>query len=77
MTNESLTAYLRRNLLGRGATPNDVARQLGITRPALDNLLNGGGLSVPVALKLEAVCGMSARDLLIRQVDEQIAARHR
>lgn len=73
MPDESVADYLRRNLLGRGARKSDVARLLGTTRPALDNILNGGGLSVPMALKLEAVFGLSARDLLVRQVDQRIA----
>jgi plasmid maintenance system antidote protein VapI len=74
MTDESLANYLRRNLLGRGGTPNEIAQRLGVTRPALDTLLNGGGLSIPMALKLEAVFGLPARDLLIQQLDRQIAA---
>lgn len=57
-----------------GLTVTEMAIRLGITRPPMSNMLNGtAGLSIPLALKIELVFGLNARELLIMQLDEQIA----
>lgn len=70
-----LAEQLRRALIvDTGRTVTDVAKQIGIGRSALSNTLNGNAeLSIELALRLENIFGMNARDLLIEQMDEKIA----
>ena len=71
-----LAAVLMARVTGdRDLSVTEAAALLGIGRPALSNVLNGNaGLSIPLALAIERHLGASARDLLILQLDEQIAA---
>jgi addiction module HigA family antidote len=55
-------------------TVTEVAHKLGMSRPALSNVVNGNAaLSVELALKLEKRFGMNATRLLYAQLKEQIA----
>lgn len=57
-----------------GLTVTGMALRVGITRPPLSNMLNGTAtLSIPLALKIEREFGLNARELLIMQLDEEIA----
>lgn len=73
---ETLVAYIRRHTLeARGLTMGALADRLHITRPALSNVLNANAaLSIPLALRIELEFGLKARDLLIRQLDEELLA---
>lgn len=66
---------LRRELLEKhGFSVTRLAGELEITRPALSNVLNGNAaLSIQLALKVEQRFQISARDLLISQLDEDLA----
>lgn len=60
---------LRAIVLRRGETVTQVAKLLGITRPALSKVLNGkADLSMDLAIKIEYVFQYSALQLLYRQV---------
>jgi plasmid maintenance system antidote protein VapI len=57
-----------------GLSVTDAAKKLEIGRPALSNVLNGNAsLSIDLALKIENVFGLDARELLIKQVNEGLA----
>ena len=59
----------------RDKTVTEVAKELKMSRPCFSNVVNGNAsLSVELALKIERTFGLDARKLLIRQLDEQIAA---
>lgn len=65
----SLGPHIRHHILPRGLSVSDAARQLGVGRPALSNLLNGKALlSRSMALKLQEQFGADAEDL-VRQQD--------
>jgi len=56
-----------------GRTVTELAGMLGMSRPALSNVLNGNAeLSMELALKLEEKFGMDASKLLINQLGEQL-----
>jgi plasmid maintenance system antidote protein VapI len=56
-------------------TVTKMAAALDLTRPSFSNVINGNtSLSVPLALRIERRFGLNARDLLIAQLDEDIAA---
>ena len=60
--------YIRQHVLPQGMTVTDAAKQLGVGRPALSNLLNGrAALSPAMALRLEKAFGADRQDLLDRQ----------
>ena len=60
--------YIRQHVLPQGVTVTDAAKQLGVGRPALSNLLNGrAALSPDMALRLEKAFGANRQDLLNRQ----------
>lgn len=72
---ESIGPYIRDRILPVGLSVSAAARQLGVGRPALSNLLNGkASLSQDMALKLERTFGADADDLIRRQAEagEQI-----
>jgi plasmid maintenance system antidote protein VapI len=72
---KTVAERLQHALLRNGATVTDVAKALVIGRPALSNVLNGNAaLSIPLALKIEAVFGLKARALLVAQLDQNIGA---
>lgn len=57
-----------------GRSVTDLAGHLGISRPALSNVLNGNAdLSMELALKIETAFGLKARKLLRAQLDERLA----
>lgn len=67
--------YIRENVMPAGLSVSEAARQLGVGRPALSNLLNGhAALSHDMALRLEQAFGADAQGLLRRQAD--IEARY-
>ena len=60
--------YIRQHVLPQRMTVTDAAKQLGVGRPALSNLLNGrAALSPAMALRLEKAFGADRQDLLDRQ----------
>lgn len=60
--------WVRENVVPAGLTVAAAAKQLGVSRPALSNLLNGNAaLSPEMAAKLEAVFAADSADLLKRQ----------
>lgn len=70
---------MRELIIRRKATVTDLARELGISRPALSNVLNGNAeLSVELAVRIErSGFGLDAKKLLLAQLEEQIADARR
>ena len=67
-----------RRIAERGLNVGEAAALLGLTRPSLSKVLNGRAeLSIRLALQIEKKVGLVARDLLIQQLDEQMAAARR
>src|SRR6266702_6018332 len=61
-------AYIREKVLPAGLTVTAAAKQLGVGRPALSNLLNGNAaLSPDMAVRLQKTFGCDGEDLLRRQ----------
>lgn len=61
-------------IMKAGRSVTDLAPSLSITRPALSNVLNGNAsLSIELAIKIEAAFGLSAKKLLIAQLEEGLA----
>jgi addiction module HigA family antidote len=62
--------YIRDEVIPAGLTVTAAAKQLGVGRPALSNLLNGNAaLSPDMAVRLEKTFGADSRVLLKRQAD--------
>lgn len=60
--------FIRRHVLPKGVPVTDAARRIGVSRPALSNLLNGkSGLSSDMATRLEKAFGAKRDDLLKMQ----------
>lgn len=60
--------YIRAKVLPAGLTVTAAAKQLGVGRPALSNLLNGNAaLSPDMAVRLQKTFGCDSEDLLRRQ----------
>lgn len=60
--------YIREKVLPAGLTVSAAAKQLGVGRPALSNLLNGkAALSSDMAVRLQKTFGCDSEDLLRRQ----------
>ena len=60
--------YIRENVLPAGMTVTAAAKQLGVGRPALSNLLNGkAALSSDMAVRLQKTFGCDRAELLRRQ----------
>lgn len=60
--------YIREQVLPAGLTVTAAAKQLGVGRPALSNLLNGkAALSSDMAVRLQKTFGSDSEDLLRRQ----------
>ena len=58
-------AYVRRIIIPSGMSVKDAAEQLGISRPALSNFLNGkSALSPEMAVRLEKAFGADRERLL-------------
>jgi len=57
-----------------GKTVTEVAQEIGMSRPAFSNVINGSSdLSIELALKLEAMfVGIDATKLLVAQLKEKI-----
>ena len=67
---DSIGPYIREKILPADLSVSDAARQLGVGRPALSNLLNGKAkLSRDMALKLERTFGADANMLIRRQAE--------
>ena len=57
-----------------GLSVTEAAAQLGVTRPAMSNLLNGkAGLSAEMALRFEKAFGISADTLMRMQAAHELA----
>jgi len=66
--------WLRRNVVPEGMTVTDLAQRLGVTRPAMSNLLNGhAALSAEMALRFEKGFALSADTLLKMQAAHDLA----
>ena len=67
--------WLRRNVIAPyGLTVTELADRLHVTRPNLNNLLNGkADLSPSMALKFEAAFGVGAETLLRMQTAHDLA----
>ena len=64
--------HIRRRILPEGVTVTEAAERLGVTRVTLSNLLNGkASLSRQMALRLKAVFGADADELLRLQEESQ------
>jgi plasmid maintenance system antidote protein VapI len=74
----TVAEQIRNKLLSRGyGSVTQQARALKTSRPNLSNIIRGRRqLSIGMAMELERHCGLSARKLLIAQLDEQIARWH-
>ena len=60
--------FIRQRVLPHGMSVTDAAKQLGVGRPALSNLLNGrAALSNEMAVRLEKAFGVRRQVLLDRQ----------
>lgn len=60
--------FIREHVLPSGLTVTAAAKQLGVGRPALSNLLNGNAaLSPDMAVRLQKTFGCDSEDLLRRQ----------
>src|ERR1700755_820067 len=60
--------YIREQVLPAGLTVTAAAKQLGVGRSALSNLLNGNaGLSPDMAVRLQKTFGCDSENLLRRQ----------
>lgn len=72
-----VTEKLKNDLITKtGKTVVSLANDLNMSRPHISNVLNGKiKLSIVLALKLEAMFNMDARELLVAQLDEHIAER--
>lgn len=72
----SIGPFIRDTVIPTGLSVSDAARQLGVGRPALSNLLNGNAkLSRDMALKLERAFGTDANMLIRRQAELEEQAR--
>jgi antitoxin HigA-1 len=61
-------------LIPAARTISEAAEALDITRVNLSRVLNGhAALSIPLALRIEAAFGLSARALLLLQLDQDLA----
>lgn len=74
--NDSIGSYIRDEVIPPEVSVSEAARRLGVSRPALSNLLNGNAtLSREMAQKLERVFGANANDLLQRQAEAEEKGR--
>ena len=65
---EAVGTFIRQQVIPKGITVTEAAKQLHVGRPALSNLLNGkASLSPDMALRLEKTFGADRQDLLERQ----------
>lgn len=74
MSSKLPAEVLRDELAARGLSVTEAARRLQIVRPAFSQVINGrASLSVALALRVEQAFGLNARELLIAQLDNEIA----
>jgi len=68
-------SYIRAHIIAPlGLKVSEAAKALGVTRPALSNLLNeNAGLSPDMAIRLEKAFGISMEDLVRMQCSYDIA----
>lgn len=65
---DTIGPFIKKRVIPAGMTVIEAARRLGVSRPALSNLLNGKALlSNEMALRLEKTFGADRSDLLARQ----------
>ena len=65
---QDVGSFIKRRVIPPGMSVTEAAKRLGVGRPALSKLLNGGAsLSAQMALRLEKTFGAESRDLLERQ----------
>ena len=63
---------IRQEVLPKGMSVTEAAKRLGVSRPALSNLLNGKAvLSPKMALRLEETFGANMKDLLTLQANAE------
>src|SRR4051812_34032031 len=64
----------------RGKTVGEVAKEVGMSRPAFSNVINGNArLTIALALRIEEAHGIDADRLMRWQLDEELKearARH-
>lgn len=54
-------------------TVTEVAAEIGMSRPAFSNVINGqADLSIDLALRIQELFNIDARQLLIDQLDEKL-----
>ena len=69
--------YVRTHVIPRGMSVTDAARTIGVSRPALSNLLNGrAGLSRQMAARLARAFGTDPENLIERQAAYESAHGH-
>ena len=69
--------YVRTHVIPRGMSVTDAARTIGVSRPALSNLLNGrAGLSRQMAARLARAFGADPENLIERQAAYESAHGH-
>ena len=70
---ETPTMIIKKKLKAENLTITKAAKMLGVVRTTLSLLVNtNSNLSIRMALELERVFKLDARELLIMQLDEQI-----
>jgi addiction module HigA family antidote len=68
--------YIKQHIIPDGMSVKEAAERLGVSRPALSNLLNGNAsLSPEMALRLEKAFGANRQDLLDLQASHERVSR--
>ena len=71
-SNVAIGYFIRQQVIPTGMSVTEAARRLGVSRPALSNLLNGGAaLSPAMALRLERTFGADRQQLLDLQTTSE------
>jgi len=66
--------FIKREVIPKGMSVSEVARRVGMSRPAVSNLLNGKvELSIEFAKKIESVFGYSAKKLMDLMADYKVS----
>jgi antitoxin HigA-1 len=64
---------MRQLIVKPGRTVTELSVTLGMSRPALSNVLNGNAeLSIDLAIKIEDIFGIDASKLLIQQLSDKL-----
>lgn len=60
-------------VIHRMKTVTEVAAEIGMSRPAFSNVINGqADLSIDLALRIQKLFNIDARQMLIDQLDEKL-----